>query len=137
MKGFTLIELLVTIAIIAILSSLAIPSYVNYIERGKLISGTEGLSSLRGLMEQHYQRDRTYRISSGTACGIPNSTNEYFSNSCTATKTTFAWTAASVAGKGLGSAGDFVYKIDQDGTQTTSKFAGSAPSVTSGWKIRK
>lgn len=137
MKGFTLVELLVTIAIVAILTSVAVPSYVGYVERSKLISGTEELSALRGRMEQHYQRDRTYLIAGGTACGISNFTGEYFANTCTATKMTYKWEAKSQAGHGLGDTGDYVYTVDQDDTQKTNKFAGSTPSETAGWKIRK
>lgn len=135
MKGFTLVELLVTIAIVAILTSVAVPSYVGYVERSKLISGTEELSGLRGRMEQHYQRDRTYL--DGTACGISNFTGEYFANTCTATKTTYKWEAKSQAGHGLGDTGDYVYTVDQDNKQETEKFAGSTPTETAGWKIRK
>ena len=35
-KGFTLIELMVTVIIIAILASIAVPSYNGYIRRGKM-----------------------------------------------------------------------------------------------------
>jgi len=37
-KGFTLVELLVVISIIAILLSIAIPQYLNYTERARLVS---------------------------------------------------------------------------------------------------
>jgi type IV pilus assembly protein PilA len=37
-KGFTLVELLVVISIIAILLSVAIPQYLNYTERARLVS---------------------------------------------------------------------------------------------------
>jgi len=37
-RGFTLVELLVVIAIIAILVSIAVPQYLNHIERARLAS---------------------------------------------------------------------------------------------------
>ena len=136
-KGFTLIELLVTIVIVAILAAFAVPSYVSFLARGKLVSATEELSAIRGMMEQAYVNDRTYLNADGDACVIANFDGEYFSHSCgDQTRTTFTWTATSMSSAGIGDAGDFVYTIDQDGVQVTSMYKGSAPSVTEGWIIR-
>ena len=44
-KGFTLIELMVVVAIIAILASIAVPQYQEYIARGRV---AEGLSLAAG-----------------------------------------------------------------------------------------
>jgi len=63
--GFTLIELMVAVAIVAILSAIAYPSYRNYVLRGQLVNATNGLSSLQANMERYYQDNRTY-MSTGT-----------------------------------------------------------------------
>ena len=44
-KSFSLVELMVVIAIVGILSSIAIPSYRDYVNRGKI---AEGISLARG-----------------------------------------------------------------------------------------
>ena len=45
-RGFTLVELMVTIAILAIIATLAAPSFSNIIQRQQLNSATESLVSL-------------------------------------------------------------------------------------------
>ncbi|CAN5696818.1 type IV pilin protein [soil metagenome] len=65
-SGFTLIELMIVVAIIGILSSLAYPSYRDYILRGRLVDATTSLSSFRANMERYYQDNRTYTDVSST-----------------------------------------------------------------------
>ncbi len=43
--GFTLMELMVTIVVLAILASMAIPSFTNMMERQRLINATEAIYS--------------------------------------------------------------------------------------------
>ncbi len=59
-KGFTLIELLVVVAIIAILASVAMPLYTDYVIRSKTSEATSTLATMRVQMEQSFQDNRTY-----------------------------------------------------------------------------
>jgi type IV pilus assembly protein PilE len=134
-EGFTLIELMVTVAIIAILAAIALPSYRNYVTRSKLTDAANNLADLRVKMEQYYQDSRNYGAS-GTACGVTMPTASYFSYSCATSSSAQAYTltATSQAAKGVGSAdGDYVYTIDQTNTKATTKFKGAAQSGKNCW----
>ena len=132
--GFTLIELMVTIAALAILAAIALPSYTAYVVRGKLAEATSSLSDFRVRMEQYYQDNRNYGAG---GCGVAAPTGKYFGFACAlgGTNQLYAATATSVAGQGLGTAGSYVYTINQNGTQGTTTFAGAAGPATE-WKTR-
>ncbi|MFH1459823.1 MAG: prepilin-type N-terminal cleavage/methylation domain-containing protein [Candidatus Omnitrophota bacterium] len=80
--GFTLIELLVTVIIVAILASVAIPTYVNTVER---VRGREARATLQAIIaaERTYSSERRTTITldnAGTdaewiAVGMENPSN--------------------------------------------------------------
>jgi len=59
-KGFTLIEVLITIAIVGILTSIAYPSYTQYVIQSNRAEPQRELLELANLMEQHFIDHRTY-----------------------------------------------------------------------------
>jgi len=137
-KGFTLVELMIVVAIIAILAAIAIPLYSDYVLRGKLVDGMNGLTFVRTKMEQFYQDNRTY-ATTGTytspCLDAANQTWGTFSLSCPApTASTYTLT---VTGSGMTT--DFVYTIDQSNTKATTKTPAKWGSVISStcWISRK
>lgn len=59
-KGFTLIELLITIAIIGILSAIAVPSYRNYIVQARRSDAQQELVKLASALENCFSLNNTY-----------------------------------------------------------------------------
>ncbi|MGH8460236.1 MAG: type IV pilin protein [Stenotrophobium sp.] len=130
--GFTLIELVIAIAIVGILTAIAIPAYTDYVIRGQLVSGINGLSAMRTQMEQYYQDNRTYLAVAGATAATsytpPCSTAAtygLFTVSCTTAPSANAYTITAVGKTGSNVAG-FTYAIDQNNSQTTT-------SLPTGW----
>lgn len=58
--GFTLIELMITVAIVAIIAALAIPSYDTYIRRADLSTAQQEMLKVAELLEKHRARNFSY-----------------------------------------------------------------------------
>jgi type IV pilus assembly protein PilE len=96
-KGFTLIELMIAVAVIAILAAVALPSYRDYILRGKLTEAHSSLSELRLRAEKYFADNRTYVGFNQALTGT-----KYFTYACaTPSATSFTCTATGVASEGL------------------------------------
>jgi prepilin-type N-terminal cleavage/methylation domain-containing protein len=138
--GFTLIELMITVAIVAILATIAYPNYRDYVIRGQLASATNMLSSLRANMERFYQDNRTYlTVVGATTFTSPclatdgSLASGNFTASCATapgnlTQNTFE--AVATGKPGTINAG-FTFTIDQQGNMTS---AVTAPGPTN-WII--
>ena len=59
-KGFTLIELMVTVVIVAILASIAIPSYREYVIRGNRRAAQAAMMEIATRQQQYFVANRVY-----------------------------------------------------------------------------
>lgn len=117
-RGFTIIELMIAVAVIAVLASVAVPVYTDYVTRARLVDAIGALSVLRASMEQHYQDNRSYETSGNFTTPCRNTANQTagsFTISCNVAATTYTITAT-----GSGQAAGFAYTIDQNGTRKTT-----------------
>jgi type IV pilus assembly protein PilE len=129
-RGFTLIELMVTIAIVAILSSVAIPAYSDYVRRGQLPEAFTQLADYRVKMEQYYQDNRNYGAAAcADVAGAPTWANfaptnaKYFGYACALTNAGqgYTITATGSAARAIG----HVYTVNHSNAQATTTFKGA------------
>jgi len=131
-RGFTLIELMVVVAIIAILASIAIPAYSDYVVRSKIPDATSALSTTRVRLEQYFQDNRTY---AGFTC--TDTTGRYFDISCTA-QSAIAYTLQAA---GKASMAGFTYTVTESNTKSSTVIApapaGWINATTACWITKK
>ncbi|KFL36688.1 type IV pilin protein [Arenimonas donghaensis] len=97
-KGFTLIELMIVVAVIAILSAIAYPSYVNYVLDSRRATATACLVEHGQFMERYYTTNLDYEIDPAAmpAFGCETELADFYAFSFVADPTATAYTVQAV-----------------------------------------
>jgi type IV pilus assembly protein PilE len=84
-RGFTLIELMVAIAIIALLVTIAYPSYLGYLKKGRRAAAQTFMSEVANKQSQYLLDNRNYAVnisdlSTSNALGVvtPSDVSPYY-----------------------------------------------------------
>ncbi|MDR2215278.1 MAG: prepilin-type N-terminal cleavage/methylation domain-containing protein [Nevskiaceae bacterium] len=113
-RGFTLIEVMIVVVVVAILASIAVPSYTQHIRRAAVEDALADLSTGRVAMEQYFLDNRTY---TGTVpCPVPRSGSKFTYNCDTPARTDTTYT---ITATGSGTVQGFTYTINQANVRTT------------------
>lgn len=102
-RGFTVIELLIAVAVIAILSTLAWPSYQSAIQRARRADGQAALARVQQAQERRRSQQPTYAAAIGSGgLGLPTSSPDGHYTVATSTAEDSAATAYRVSASASG-----------------------------------
>jgi type IV pilus assembly protein PilE len=138
-RGFTLIEVLIAIAVVGILTAIALPQYTLYVQRSRVVEAHSMLNDIRTRQEQFFQDTRRYDDGAG-ACGVGMPGTGSFTFTCVpAGAPALAFTATAT---GAGSMSAFGYNIvvDPNGAGVVRNTVGVPanwnPAATTCWQTR-
>jgi len=147
-RGFTLIELMIVVALIAVLSAFAIPSYRDHVIRGRLVDASNGLNTIRADMERHFQDNRTFAtVTAGATtrtlpCQRPAAELTFgkFVISCTGADAPSP-TAYKLTATGTGDMSTFGFTVDQLDRRTTTTtytdWTAANPNTNTCWVLKR
>lgn len=129
-RGFTLIELMVTVAVLAILSAVALPVYSSYVQRARVPVALDSLSAYLTRMEQRYQDVGNYANNGNCAVALPVAGD--FTITCAISDGGQGFTATAT---GAGPVAGYTYTINHQGTRVTTAHPKGVPAVNC-WSTR-
>ena len=123
-RGFTLIEVMIVVTILALLSSIAVPSYTRYVKRSHRADAKTALMAVSQRMEQNYSLAGVYNATQdGTAINTASLTTWGMNNAPSSTDVRYTIEFASISATGYvvqatpagGQTGDTcgIYKLNE------------------------
>jgi type IV pilus assembly protein PilE len=124
-QGFTLVEIMITVAIVGILTAVALPAYRDYVLRARLTEAFSGLAGIQPSAEQLWANTRSFAtLATVLPRLLPTDTATFTYAASDLTASTYTVTAT-----GAAQASGFVFTINQAGTRATT----GVPTVPTGW----
>lgn len=99
-RGFTLIEVMITVAVLAILAAIAIPSYGNYVRKSRRADAKVALEQTAQRLERCFVDNNTFVFDAVNASSCPQSfttSDGYYTVAVAATVTTYSISAQPTA----------------------------------------
>lgn len=131
-KGFTLLEIMVVIAILGIITSIALPSYQGYMISGRLAEAYAGMASAQSRLDQYYLDNRNYGVGAdGAACGVADAAaGENFAVTCVMADDGQGYL---ITATGANSASAFEFTLNSAGIKATTAAESGWSTSTSCW----
>ncbi len=123
-SGFSLIELLIAVALVGLLTAIAVPGYREHVRRGAVEEALAELSRGKVALEQYFLDNKTYEDAPCPAGTVR------FAFSCDLDADSFTITAT-----GSGNVSGFRYTINEANARTTTSAAWG--NNASCWVIKK
>ena len=125
MRGMTLIELVVVVSIIALLATIAVPSYRQFLLKSHRAEAKAALLNLAAAQEKFYLQNNTYTTVLTTApptgLGLPATTeNGYFTVAIDAANAAGFTATATAAGGQAQDSSCATFTINQAGARTAT-----------------
>ena len=112
-RGFTLVELMITVAIMAIIAAIAVPSYSGYMTRARRSAAEQLVMQIASKEQQYIVDARSYTATIGTG-GLNISSQD-------------GWTCAATCTNG-----SYTVSVTVDNTATPPTYSIAATPVTTG-----